>query len=63
MAILGSIVLIAIGLLLIGVNAKHLVGDWHRMKPRHNVDWAFIQIIFGVILIVAAWYVGRSPTN
>jgi len=56
----GTVLFVAIGLLLIAINAKKLLGDWRRMKPRHNVDLAFIQIILGVILLAVAWYVGRD---
>jgi hypothetical protein len=63
MMALGRIALTAAGLGLIAFNAARLVSDWHRMKPRYNVDWAFIQIIAGVILIALAIYLGRTAVE
>lgn len=51
------------GVALIVLNASTLAGDWRRMKPKHNVDLAFIQIILGVILLAVAWYLNRGPIN
>jgi hypothetical protein len=63
MNLLGSIALIALGLALIVINAIKLVSDWRRMKPKHNVDLAFIQIILGIILLAVAWYLNRGPKS
>jgi len=63
MMALGRIALTAAGLGLIAFNAARLVSDWQRMKPRYNVDWAFIQIIAGMIFIALAVYLGRTAVE
>ena len=55
--------LVAGGGALIAVNIRKLVNDWPRMKPRHNVDVAFVQIYLGVVLLTLAWIIATDPSQ
>jgi drug/metabolite transporter (DMT)-like permease len=56
-----GLALIAAGMAIVIPAARRLISDWPRMKPRHNVDVAFVQIIFGIsILWVACLLGGRA---
>jgi hypothetical protein len=56
-------VLVACGGALIAVNTRKLMNDWPRMKPRHNVDVAFVQIYLGVVLLTLAWIIATDPSQ
>ena len=54
---------IGLGLILVGIATmlpagRRLIEDWPRMKPRHNVDLAFVQIGFGVVVLCIACLMG-----
>ena len=61
---LAAVLALAIGgLVLITLNARKLIADWPRLKPLHNVDLAWVQIYFGCVLLVVAWFIATDPAH
>lgn len=55
--------LIIVGLLLVAHAGARLWSDWPKMKPEHNTDLAFCQIMLGVVILSAASLFGGRPEN
>jgi uncharacterized membrane protein len=50
--------LIVTGVAIAWPAVMRIVEDWPRMKPRYNVDLAFVQIGLGIAILVAAFMLG-----
>jgi drug/metabolite transporter (DMT)-like permease len=53
-----GLALIIAGMAIVIPAARRLISDWPRMKPRHNVDVAFVQIMFGIAMLWVACLLG-----
>ncbi|HVU35003.1 MAG TPA: hypothetical protein VHE61_16330 [Opitutaceae bacterium] len=63
MVLIAAALLLLGGITLVVFNARKLISDWPRPKPRHNVDLAWIQVYLGLALIVVAWFIGADPAR
>lgn len=51
-------ILIVAGMVIAWPAVVRLADDWPRLKPRHNVDLAFAQIGFSMVVLVVACLMG-----
>ena len=57
---LGLVVLVG-GIAIVVHAALRLAEDWPRLKPVHDVDLAFVQVVAGIGVLALAFVLGGRP--